>query len=167
MHRSLVLLTALAAIALAPAAAMAAESYQLGDLQITHPWARASAGAATAGAAYMQISTRGTAADQLVAASTPVAGKAELHTHVTEGDIMRMRPVDSIAIAPGQPTELKPGGLHVMLLDLKAPLKEGESFPLTLNFAHAGTITVEVAVGSVAAGGPAMHEHEMGGHKPH
>jgi copper(I)-binding protein len=176
MHRSLVALVARLAATVAIASggtATAGESYVLGDLKIDHPWARASAGAAAAGAAYMQISTRGAAADRLVGAATPVAGKAELHTHIVEGDIMRMRPVEFIAIEPGQAVELKPGGLHVMLIGLKAPLKEGERFPLTLTFAGAGTVTVEVAVESVAAAGPAVQGHEAGGHdmgsdhKPH
>lgn len=164
MHRSLIGLAALAVVALASAAATGGEVYTVGDLTIDHPWARASAGAASAGAAYMQIGTRGAAADRLVGATTPVAGKAQLHTHVVEGDVMRMRPVDAIAIEPGKPTELKPGGLHVMLIDLKAPLKEDASFPLTLTFANAGSLTVEVAVLSIAAAGPDMAGHDKGGH---
>lgn len=165
MHRSLIALAAIAAVTVAYAAA-AGEAYTLGDLKIDHPWARASAGAAAAGAAYMQISTRGATTDRLVGASTPVAGKAELHTHLAEGDVMRMRPVESITIEPGKPATLEPGGLHIMLIDLKAPLKEGESFPLTVTFADAGAVTVEVDVESVAAPGPAGHD--MGKpHKPH
>ena len=91
MHRILIALVAIAAFATTPAPAT---EYKVGDLKIDHPWARASAGAAPAGAAYMTISTGGASADRLVGASTPVAGKAELHTHIMEGDVMRMRPVE-------------------------------------------------------------------------
>lgn len=161
---ALVALVAASAVLAFGGPATAGESYTLGDLKIDHPWARASAGAAAAGAAYMQISTRGATADRLVGASSPVAAKAELHTHIAEGDIMRMRPVESIAIEPGKPAELQPDGLHVMLIDLKAPLKEGERFPLTLTFADAGSVTVEVAVRSVAAAGAATHGHDAGSH---
>jgi copper(I)-binding protein len=155
----------LSALALAAAlfggSAVCAQDYKLGPLTIDQPWARASAGAATTGAAYMAISTSGTAPDQLVGASTPVAEKAELHTHVMEGDVMRMRPVQAIDINVGEPAVLKPGGLHVMLLGLKAPLKEGEEFPLTLNFKQAGSVTVEVRVGTVGT----LTFPEKGGHQ--
>jgi copper(I)-binding protein len=146
-----------AALFFAPAAS--AHDYKLGDLTIDHPWARASV--AANGAAYMTISTSGSAPDQLVAAASPVAGKVELHTHIVEGDVMRMRPVKAIEINVGEPAVLKPGGLHVMLIGLKAPLKEGDKFSLTLTFEKAGTVTVDVSVQAAGAGLP---EH-MGQHK--
>ncbi len=160
MQRILFALIAIAALA---TTAALADTYMVGDLKIEHPWARASAGAAAAGAAYMTITTTGATADRLVGASTPVAGKAELHTHIADGEVMRMRPVDAIEVEPGKPAVLKPGGLHVMLIGLKAPLKEGETFPLNLNFAKAGSVTVNVDVESAAAGAPDMGGHEMGG----
>jgi|APTNR8051073442_1049403.scaffolds.fasta_scaffold04178_5 hypothetical protein len=150
-------LTLTAALVLAPTAW--GHDYKLGDLTIDHPWARASVGAN--GAAYMIISTSGNMPDQLVAAASPVAGKAELHTHIVEGDVMRMRPITAIEVNVGEPAVLKPGGLHVMLIGLKAPLKEGETFPLTLTFQKAGSVTVNVAVQSDRAG---RSEH-MGEHK--
>lgn len=146
-----------AALLFAPAAF--AHDYTLGPLTIDHPWARASV--AANGAAYMTISTSGPEPDELVAAASPVAGKVELHTHVMEGDVMRMRPVKAIDVNVGEPAVLRPGGLHVMLIGLKAPLQEGETFPLTLRFERAGEITVDVAVQAVGAGLP---EH-MGDHK--
>lgn len=149
---------ALAAALLATPAAFA-HDYTLGPLTIDHPWARASV--AANGAAYMTISTSGPEPDELIAAASPVAGKVELHTHIMEGDVMRMRPVRAIEVNVGEPAVLRPGGLHVMLIGLKAPLQEGETFPLTLRFERAGEITVDVAVQAVGAGLP---EH-MGDHK--
>ncbi|MBL8658886.1 MAG: copper chaperone PCu(A)C [Rhodospirillales bacterium] len=146
-----------AALSFAPAAW--AHEYKLGNLTIDHPWARASV--AANGAAYMIIGTSADTPDQLVAATSPAAGKVELHTHIVEGDIMRMRPVKAIEINPGEPAVLKPGGLHVMLIGLKAPLKEGEKFPLTLTFEKAGTVTVDVIVQGAGAGLPEhMGEHQ-------
>lgn len=161
MRANLLALVAVTALTLAPAAW--AQDYKLGDLTIENPWARASV--AANGAAYMEIRTSGTAPDQLIAASTPVAANAELHTHIVEGEVMRMRPVKAIDVNVGEPAVLKPGGLHVMLIGLKAPLKQGDHFPLTLNFAKAGSVEVEVAVEAPGAGGPhdMGHHHNMGG----
>lgn len=135
-----------------------AEGQTFGDLTIDHPWARASAIANSA--AYMVITTKGDAPDRLVAASSPVAATVELHTHVVEGDVMRMRPVKAIDIDPGAPAVLAPGGLHVMLMGLKGPLEEGKRFPLTLTFEKAGPVTIDVPV--AAAGTthqPGAHRH--------
>lgn len=127
----------------------AAHDYPLGDLTIIHPWARASAGAAKNGAAYLDVVNNGAAPDRLVAVSTPAAAHAELHMHASENGIMKMRPVDGIEIAPGQHIVLQPGGFHVMLMGLAAPLVEGENFPLTLTFEKAGSIEVSVTIASV------------------
>ncbi len=119
---------------------------QAGAIAIDHAWARATAPSARNGAAYFVLTNRGAEADRLVAASSPVAEKAELHTHQAENGVMRMRPVDSIAVAPGGTATLAPGGLHVMLLGLREPLVKGGTFPLTLVFEKAGTTTVPVSV---------------------
>ena len=105
MRNRLIALTT-AFVALAFVTAAFAHDYTLGDLRIDHPWARASAGAAANGAAYMSIATTGTAADQLVKADSPVAGKVELHTHILDGDVMRMRPVSGITVNVGEPAVL-------------------------------------------------------------
>lgn len=157
---SLLLATLLAVPGLA--AAGEHEAYTVGPLTVADPWARASAG--DNGAAFMVITTKGKSADRLVSASSPVAKTVELHTHIMEGDIMRMRAVEDIPVSAAEPAVLKPGGLHVMLIGLKQPLKEGAEFPLTLTFADAGSVTVEVDVKSVAAGAPSdmdghMHKH--------
>jgi copper(I)-binding protein len=113
---------------------------------IQHPWARASIGQARAGAAYLTIVNRGQSADRLIAIATPAAKHAKLHTHLLEEGVMKMRPVEAIEIAPGEPAVLEPGGLHIMLMGLTAPLEAGEPFPMTLIFENAGTVDVEVTV---------------------
>ncbi len=144
-----------------------------GMLRIESAWARPTAPAAANGAAYFVIHDEGKEPDKLVRAGTPVAKVAELHTHLVEGNVMRMRPVEAIEVHPGTPTVLQPGGLHVMLMGLKAPLKEGERFPLTLVFEKAGEVTVEVAIQRQAPGSGGMPQpgpqpgsqpgHGMGG----
>lgn len=156
-------LFALALAAMLLAQPVHAHEYKVGDLEIERPWARPSA--AKNGAAYMSIVAKGKSDDRLTSAASPVAEKVELHTRVMEGDIMRMRPVDAIDVKPGQPAELKPGGLHVMLIGLKQPLQDGKSFPLTLTFQKAGTVTVEVSVSKQGAA-PTHGGHHPAAPKP-
>jgi copper(I)-binding protein len=135
------------------------------SVQVVEPWARATAATAKTGAAYMILRNTGAAGDRLVAASTPVAGRVELHTHVKDGDVMRMRKVEAIDVDAHGSAKLEPGGLHVMFFDIKAPLKEGQKFPLTLKFEKAGEIATEVAVRSAGAASSSGHmEHSEGGH---
>jgi len=138
-------------ILLLPALLMLAAAGDAPQIQVEHPWARASAGAATTGAAYMTISDQGQP-DRLIGASTPVAAAAEVHESMS-GDMgmMKMRPVAGLPVAPGKPVKLAPGGYHIMLMGLKTPLKQGGSFPLTLTFEHAPPVTVTVAVEAVGA----------------
>lgn len=149
-------LALLALVALLPAAA-AAHDYTLGEITVDHPWSRASAGQAPNGAAYMTLTNDGESADFLIQAASPVAERVELHTHMMKDGVMEMRPVEEIQVAPGDPTLLQPGGLHVMLIGLKAPLKKDETFPLTLTFKEAGSVTVEVKVAGPGAMGPDSH----------
>ena len=127
-----------------------------GPVRVENAWARANAGAHAASGAFLAVTAHG-AADRLVGASSPVAGKVELHETRMEGTIMRMLPVAGIDLMPGKKVELKPGGLHIMLLGIKAPLKAGETFPLTLRFAHAAPVTVQAKV--VPPGGSMPHGH--------
>jgi len=127
-----------------------------GDIDIENPWARASAGPAKAGAAFMEIKNDSVTADRVTGASADVSEAVELHTHIRDGDVMRMRQVEFIEVPANGAVELKPGGLHVMFLGLKAPLKEGETFPLTLTFENADDMTVEVEVKKAGAMGD-MH----------
>ncbi|GIK96481.1 MAG: hypothetical protein BroJett029_06900 [Alphaproteobacteria bacterium] len=147
-------------VAFALAAPASAHDYKLGDLTIDHPWARASAGHAKTGAAYFAVVNGGAEADRLVGASSPV-GRAELHTHISEDGIMKMRPVDAVDLPAGERAVLEPGGLHVMLMDLAKPLVEGESFPLTLTFEKAGDIDVEVKVEGVTGMQGDHGDHDM------
>jgi copper(I)-binding protein len=132
--------------------------------RIEQPWARATPGNARTGAVYMTIEP-GAAPDKLLAVATPVAGRAELHAHIMDNGVMQMRAVDTLAVQPGSPAVLKPGGYHVMLFDLKQPLKEGEEFPLTLTFGQAGAKQVTVHVEKAGAMGPGgvAASHQDGG----
>lgn len=117
-----------------------------GAVAIEDTWARASIGPAKNGAAYLTVVNEGEITAEIVAMEAPVAERAEIHEHFVEDDIARMHRVQRVQVAPGTSTVFEPGGLHVMLVDLKAPLDEGESFPLTVEFADAGKITVNVEV---------------------
>ena len=101
------------------------------------------------------IETAAGVSDQLVAIETPAAGRAELHTHVMEGDVMKMRQLAGIDLAPGAKVTLGPHGDHIMLLDLKGPLKQGDHLELRLVFKSAGSIAVDVPVAGIGAQGPA------------
>lgn len=121
---------------------------------VAHPWARATPGGATVGVAFMEVKTADGVQDRLISAASPVAGRVEIHTHIMEGDVMKMRPVAGIDVASGQSHVLKPGGDHIMLFDLKQPLKEGDLVKMTLTFEKAGAIEVEATVEPVGAKGP-------------
>lgn len=131
-----------------------------GDIAIDDAFARASAGTAKVGAAFMTLRNSGATADALVEVNSPVAARAELHTHIKDGDIMRMRQVEAIDVPARGAVTLEPGGPHVMLINLTQPLKQGEAFPLTLTFAKAGTMTIEVPVKSPGESAPiSSHQH--------
>ncbi len=134
----------LALVALA-AAASGTHAYQIGSIKIDHPYARATAPGQPAGGGYMTL-INGGVADRLVSASAGVSRSVELHEMKMEGDLMKMRQVDGIEMSRGSTVELKPGGFHVMFIGLKAPLREGASFPMKLTFEKAGELTVEVEV---------------------
>ncbi|TWA77756.1 copper(I)-binding protein [Azospirillum brasilense] len=151
MKKHALLLAALVALTAGP---VLAHGFKAGPVDIEHPWARATAPSAPNGSAYMVLSTHGPDSDRLLSASTPVADKAELHTHLMDNGVMKMRQVDAIEVSPGSPTALQPGGLHVMLFGLKQPLAPGKAFPLTLTFEKAGPVTVQVDVQSAGSAAP-------------
>jgi len=130
--------------------AQASDETKIGDITVATAWSRASAGPARTGAAFMAISSAG-AADRLIAVATAVAGRAELHTHLMEGGIMKMRQVSAVDVPAGGMVMLQPGGRHVMLFDLAQPLKEGDRYMLTLTFEKAGKAEVMVMVGAAGA----------------
>lgn len=115
-------------------------------LTVSSAWSRAMPPSVPTGAAYFKLNNAGEQQERLIGAQTPRAGKTELHTHVHEGDIMRMEQIDSVEIPAGGQAEFKPGGNHVMMFELKEPLVAGDSFPLTLIFEHAGEVTVDVMI---------------------
>jgi hypothetical protein len=147
------LLAALLLMALAAPAS--AHEIKLGDLLIIHPWSRATPGQAPNGAVFMKIENLGQTEDKLLSASSDAAGMADIHEHVMEGDVAQMRPVDFVPLPAQATTELKPGGYHIMLMGLKEPLKEFDTFQLTLTFEKAGSIEVEVQVEAPGAAEPA------------
>lgn len=143
----------------------AAADFKVGDLVISDPWARASASKMMkAGAAFAVLTNNGAEMDRLVAAAAPVSEKTELHTHLMEGGVMKMRQVEAIEVHPGAPTVLQPGGLHIMFIGLHAPLAEGSEIPVTLTFEKAGKVEILAKVLSPGARGM---PHGTGGmHKP-
>src|SRR5664280_1022249 len=155
------LVTALAMFALGNAPAHGAG---VGDIEITHPFATPSLPGAPTGAAYFAtLANTGSQPDKLVRAATPVAASVELHTMSVDAQgVMRMREVDGIALAPKQSVRMRPGmGDHLMLVGLKRPLKEGETFAMTLQFERAGKVEVKVVVQTprASAAMPDMHMH--------
>jgi copper(I)-binding protein len=153
----LAIMLAAGPLLVSPAAAAApteADSAPTGGVMAHDAWARASAGNATTGAAYVTV-MGGEAADLMVGVSTPVATVAEVHESFTDNGVMKMRSAPSVPIPPGKTVAFAPGGYHVMLMGLKQPLVAGQSFPLTLTFAHAPPVTVEVTVQPLGHAAPA------------
>ncbi|MPY75763.1 MAG: copper chaperone PCu(A)C [Alphaproteobacteria bacterium] len=159
----LAIVFAVTAMLQAASLALAQGTQPAPGIQVSDPWARAAGKAAHSAVAYLVLENSGEASDKLVSASTPAAGRVELHTHIKDGDIMRMRQVQSVEVGARSKVQLKPGGLHLMLLDLKGPLAQGTHFPLTLRFEKAGEVTVEVAI----QGAGAMGKGHGGGHGAH
>jgi len=120
------------------------------------PWARPTVQGQSVGGGYFRIDG-GAINDRLLGASADIAQSAELHTMRMEGDVMRMRQLNSVEVPARQTVEFKPGGMHVMLIGLKTPLKVGKSFPMTLRFEKAGSVTVDVRV--LPAPPAAEHTH--------
>lgn len=120
-------------------------------IEIAHVWARATQASAKNGAVYLTLMNHGTSDDRLTGASTPVAAKTQLHITVNENGVMKMRPIADVPIKAGGSAEFKPGGMHIMLLGLKHPLKAGDSFPLTLTFDKAGAVETMVMVEEAGA----------------
>ena len=139
-----------------PQAQTPAKAPQKGQVQIQDAWARPTVPGQTVGGGYFRVDG-GPTADRLTAASTDIAQAVELHTMRMDGDVMRMRQLDSVDVPANQSVEFKPGGMHVMLIGLKTPLKVGNSFPITLRFEKAGPVSVNVRV--LPAPPAAEHKH--------
>lgn len=158
-----------AAQAQAPAAPPSPDTvttHRLGPLQIEEPWIRATPDGARVAGGYLRVINTGTEPDRLVATTLPIAARAELHEMSNEGGVMKMNEVaGGIAIPPGGVVELKPGGLHLMFMELRSGAREGQSIAGTLTFAKAGTIAVTFRVGGLGArtappaSSAARHQH--------
>jgi periplasmic copper chaperone A len=154
-------------VVVAPALAQAA-----GTITVEQPWARATPAGAKTGAVYMTLDNKSATGDRLTGASSDVADKLQIHEMKVENGVMQMRELaGGLPIPAGGSVMLKPGSYHVMLIGLKKPLTPGETFPLTLTFEKAGTISVTVPVQAMAAGqgagggmgGMGMQNNKSGG----
>lgn len=134
------------AVVLLLAAAAHGHQFSVGNLVIGHPWARPTASGMPTGAAYLSITNHGAHEDILVGAYSPAARRVEFHRTSFESGMAKMRPAGSLVIEPGNTLTAAPGGLHLMLVDLKTPLVKGESVPLVLTFKGAGDITVQLKI---------------------
>jgi copper(I)-binding protein len=145
-----------AALALLASASLAAAAERVGGLVVADPWIRATVVAGRPGAAYFTLRNEGAAPDRLVDVSAPVAGHAMLHETTLSADgVARMEHVIALEVPAGGAVTLAPGGLHVMLMDLKEALTPGGEIQLTLTFEKAGTVTIGAPVLGPAATGPA------------
>ena len=132
-----------------------ADEVKAGDLVISQAWSRATPNGAKIGAGYLTIENKGTTADRLIGSSADVAGKVELHEMAMNDGVMRMRPVEGgLTIDPGKTVKLAPNGYHLMIMDLKSPLKQGEKVPVTLEFEKAGKVTITLNVEGIGAQAP-------------
>ncbi|AWN39891.1 DUF1775 domain-containing protein [Methylobacterium durans] len=136
-----------------------------GHLAIDTPWLRATPGGAKVAGGYVRITNTGSQPDRLTGASMALAGRGEIHTMSMEGGVMKMAPVvGGLAIKPGETVELKPGGLHLMFLDLTGAPKVGEPVRGTLTFERAGAVPVTFSVAPIGAQAPTA---TGGGHQHH
>jgi periplasmic copper chaperone A len=150
--RSLAYAVLLSALIVAPARA---EEVKAGDLTITQAWSRATPKGAKIGSGYLTIENKGSAPDRLVGISADIAGKVEVHEMAMNNGVMTMRPLDKgLTIDPGKTVKLAPGGYHLMMFDLKSPLKQGDKVPVTLEFEKAGKVQLSLDVQGVGAQGP-------------
>ncbi|WP_213772526.1 copper chaperone PCu(A)C [Bradyrhizobium sp. dw_78] len=137
------------------AAPVRAEEVKAGDLVISQAWSRATPNGAKIGSGYLTIENKGATADRLVGVSADIAGKVEVHEMAMNNGVMTMRPLDNgLTIDPGKTVKLSPGGNHLMMFDLKTPLKQGDTLPVTLQFEKAGKVKVSLDVQGIGAQAP-------------
>jgi periplasmic copper chaperone A len=151
----------LAALAMALSAGpVRAEDIKAGDLVISQAWSRATPNGAKIAGGYLTIENKGTAPDKLIGGNGDIAGKVEVHEMSMNNGVMTMRPLDKgLVIEPGKTVKLAPGGYHLMMFDLKGPLKQGDKVPVTLVFEKAGKVNVSLDVQGVGAQAPGGMEH--------
>lgn len=130
------------------------------QVTVERPWARATAPGAKVAGGYMLLRNAGAAPDKLLSASSPAAARVETHVHIHENGVMKMREVKGYDIPANGTFELKPGGAHLMFMEIRKPFAEGEKIPVTLMFEKAGEVKAEFHVGRLD--GPAKapeHKH--------
>ncbi|RNJ41693.1 hypothetical protein B5V01_28040 [Mesorhizobium erdmanii] len=143
------------AIMLAGAQSVLAHEFKVGDIEIGHPWSRATPAGAKVAGGYFTITNNGSAPDRLLSISSDISDKAELHEMGVKDGVMTMRPVvGGLEIPAGGKVVLGPGSYHVMFMDLKQPPKQGEMFAATLTFEKAGTVTIKFAVQAMGSAAP-------------
>ena len=144
----------------------AAEDIKAGDLVISQAWTRATPKGAKTGGGYLTIENKGTAPDTLLGGSADIAGSVQVHEMSMDNGVMKMRPLDKgLTIEPGKTVKLAPGGYHLMMMDLKSPLKKGDKLPITLEFEKAGKVQLSFDVQGVGAQGPAGGGNGRHGHE--
>lgn len=116
------------------------------EVDIIDPWAREVPPVMSTSAGFLSLKNTGSVEHKLVSASSDGAGMVELHTHINNNGVMQMRPVENIPVAPGETAELKPGGLHIMLMMLKKPLVAGEQLNITLHFEDGSSKQIQAEV---------------------
>jgi hypothetical protein len=149
-------------ICLLAASPLRAAEVKAGDLVITDAWSRATPGGAKVGGGFLTIENKGTTPDRLIGGTADVASKVQVHEMSVNNGVMTMRPLEKgLTIEPGKTIKLAPGGNHLMLMDLKSPLKQGDKLPITLEFEKAGKVEVSFDVQAVGAPGPAAGGSQM------
>lgn len=157
MRRCLALLIALVCYHASPAWA---HDYKVGSLEINHPWTRATAPSARSGGGFLTIVNKGDVPDRLISARSDASEKVEIHEMKMDGNIMRMRELEKgLELSPGATVLLKPGGYHIMFMELKAPMTKGTKVPVTLVFERAGSIVVDFLVQDMREAGPGHARH--------
>ena len=152
-------LVATASLLLFPVLA-SAHDYTLGTLEIGHPWTRATPPTAKAGGGFLTITNTGSTPDRLIAARSTASDKVEIHEMKMDGNVMRMRELEKgLEIPPGATVMLKPGGYHIMFMELKSPLAKDAKVPVTLVFEKAGSIDVEMKVEAMGAADSGHPKH--------
>jgi copper(I)-binding protein len=161
LNRHIVACAALLAFLLsAPAFA---EEVKAGDLVITQAWSRATPGGARIGGGYLTIENKGSSPDRLIGGSADVAGNVQVHEMSVNNGVMTMRALDKgLAIEPGTTVKLAPRGYHLMLLNLKGPLRQGDKLPVTLEFEKAGKVKLTFDVQGIGAQAPAGTDNSGG-----
>lgn len=135
-----------ALVAILLLAAASVHSQQKGEIEVRQSWSRATPAGAKVGVGYMEIRNAGAQPDRLLSASASVAKRVEMHITQREGEVMRMRQVQAFEIPARGSVTLRPGGSHLMLIDLAQPLKKGERFAVRLRFERAGELDIELEV---------------------